>query len=575
MTSFRFYALAAAIIAIGSGCSTTHAGLHVPTEYVTRNHNYWDSSKGEAIQCSGNQPIIPAAYMYPPLMAMGDSLYNGVQSGRINWVLAEWSAPVYVALRLDLIDELEADRKGSRQFVVPQYPAARPKGLNSTEFGTDIEHAPYWTDALSLDRNTANNLNYLLESYRPPNQRALVDNIAFSGANSTDLVGVSPELFRAAATTSIAAGKGRNAFTAANAAFVLNPMHVSCLEDKTPLDQVLLRHPKVLLINIGSNNGVWRAGFSGLSVDSVVKCDQPDEKIVAITGERRCDSTIRTSLGKTYVSDMNLMIAKLASDPSIEEVYINGLIHPSRAANVVPDSNSSLETDSKYADAYQLDLFPNRTSISGAQVRDTDLFVDSVNNTIKDAIKKANATLGHEKFVFVDMDAAFAGYDVKGCLGGDGKVRAGCNSSAKSYTLGPQVGLTCVTKVDNQPLRLAGANIIGRRKDEFCHGIVQGGLFSADNMHPSSIGYGLMAQTVRSAMVPHDIKLQEVVARGGVCHKGIHYTCTAILVVPGYVATDYNLRDIELIAVSGNSDRKNLNTLKALKEFMATLSGSD
>ena len=62
-------------------------------------------------------------FYHPELMAIGDSLYNGMQSLRINWFLSEWSAPNLVAIRLGLIQERNGDRTGQRSFYSPQYPS--------------------------------------------------------------------------------------------------------------------------------------------------------------------------------------------------------------------------------------------------------------------------------------------------------------------------------------------------------------------------------------------------------------------------------------------------------------------
>ena len=55
-----------------------------------------------------------------PMMALGDSLYNGMQSLHLNWWEAEWSTPALVALREGLIAaDAQGNRTGERQFVAP------------------------------------------------------------------------------------------------------------------------------------------------------------------------------------------------------------------------------------------------------------------------------------------------------------------------------------------------------------------------------------------------------------------------------------------------------------------------
>ncbi len=87
------------------------------------NQIYWDGHVEPDVPagtCAAQEDYLARTYGHPPLMAIGDSLYNGVQSMRINWWLSEWSAPTLVALRLGLIDEFRADRTGGRRFYDPQ-----------------------------------------------------------------------------------------------------------------------------------------------------------------------------------------------------------------------------------------------------------------------------------------------------------------------------------------------------------------------------------------------------------------------------------------------------------------------
>ncbi len=53
-------------------------------------------------------------YMRPEMMAIGDSLYNGVSSFRINWWLSEWSVPAQVAIPLGLIHQTDWEPRQNR-----------------------------------------------------------------------------------------------------------------------------------------------------------------------------------------------------------------------------------------------------------------------------------------------------------------------------------------------------------------------------------------------------------------------------------------------------------------------------
>ncbi len=182
-------------------------------------------------------------------MALGDSLYNGVQSLRINWFLSEWSAPTLVAIRLGLIDEYNADRKGKRTFYGPEYEAHGLGPDQTINYGFNLEQAGvknFISSALRIFSIPAEQKNHLqrLLLHIPKNGRSMVDNIAFSGANTIDLLNWTPEDYTSLAKENLgkiytgpisrflflsssyhALG---SAFTYSNAAFVLNPMHDKC-----------------------------------------------------------------------------------------------------------------------------------------------------------------------------------------------------------------------------------------------------------------------------------------------------------------------------------------------------------
>lgn len=575
----RVFRSALTAVVIGSllGQIATQAAAQLPPgpaspdSYRTVEHRYWDGAVAAPFECRGGEPVIGPDYQRPELMAIGDSLYNGVQSGRINWHLAEWSVPILVAMRMDLISEQRADRRGARSFHIAQYPAVAAAGLHSGDFGFNLDAAPRAADLLGVDREIASNLRYLTTEYRPPNGRAMVDNIAYSGANSIDLVRLTPRRFRQASADLLARGKGRDAFTYANAAFVLNPTRQPCLEDKTALQQVLLRKPRVLLVSVGANNGVWRAGFYGETLDPPrfrgSSCDG-DRKI-----PERCINSMRDFLGVALLRDLQQMIDEIKAAPEIEAVYINGLIRPSRVANLLPNTDEALAGNPQYARTYRLDLFRARSTIRGEKVAETDRFVDDLNGRIRTMLASANAGLPSARFHFVNIDAAIAPYDRKACAGATpGSRRDGCQSSAPGLTLGSRHGLRCTVTLDNFPVRLQGDGV-GRWREGFCAGITQGGLFSMDNMHPSSAGYGILAAAVREEMHRHGDIPTEVIVRGRDCpERPQAQQCTALIVQPGYLTTDNNLRETEFLAWSGTTEQRRLLTVRRLANFMQMFS---
>jgi len=561
----RAVAVSLSVLIVGACATIEKKPDHPATaaDYSTVLHRYWDGSVSAGVSCQAGKPVLTPEYERPTLMALGDSIYNGVQSGRINWRLAEWSPPVYVAARLDTIEvNGVADRTGKRSFYTPQYPILTTKGRNA-EFGANLEAVPGLLGLLHSNRALAQDLKYLSEVYRPPNGRPLVENLAFSGANSVDLVAMTPRLLRSAATEAIKRGKGRDAFTYLNAAFVLNPMRLDCLDDMTPLEQVALRKPRFVIINIGANNGIWRAGFNGSRFDDPA-CNAV-EAVPAKKGRSRCSGTIRQFLDGDLRADIRTIMAELAKVDGVEGVYINGLIRPSRVANLVPTSDQSLVEDPAYAATYRLDLFGSKRVIPGTQVWRTDIDVDGVNRRLKSDIEAANGP-GRPKFVFVDIDTAMAPVDYKRCLGSTGTPRPGCNDGGKPFPLGKDLGLTCSVSVNNLPARVNG-NQLGSRRDDFCKAIESGGLFSIDNMHPSSIGYSLIAQAVRESMLANGQFPIEIIDRGHGCDPKLPQSCTLLLVEPGYSTTDSNLRRYEFLSTVGEDNRRHLNRMRKIVDF--------
>jgi hypothetical protein len=172
------------LIATIVGSQQGAAFAQKPTDWAAR-QIYWDGTVAlplEGATCDEKKSNLRARYGNPPLMAIGDSLYNGVQSLRINWWLAEWSAPVFAAMRLHLIDEFRADRTGVRDFYVPQYPTqsvTQNYGFNLEDLNVNIGNQ------LAVQGTALFDLAF---NYKPPNRRPVVENLAFSGANTIDLL---------------------------------------------------------------------------------------------------------------------------------------------------------------------------------------------------------------------------------------------------------------------------------------------------------------------------------------------------------------------------------------------------
>lgn len=359
------------------------------------------------------------------LMAIGDSLYNGVRSLTINADLAAQSVPAQVA------------RAFRWEFFSPDYP--RP-------ILADFEHVFSDTLAGTLDliRNAAANAHAWLAS-ASWSQHAMFHNLSIAQqvVNNVTTANYSEALDRAEQLAALGASlpleKLPVLYQALNTCFVLNPQRKDG-DKRTAIDILAEAKPKRLLINIGINDGLWALLLLGDATDF----------------QHRVDPT----------AAMLTLAAQLkASCSDIQHFYINLFPKPSAIANLMPRTDDENPRDGYFQN--YLGRLIQAGGISGTTMREID---DWVANTLNPAIRAAFAALG-ERAHFVDLYSMNAAYDRKNGI------------ATKSVIV--RNGPTQVM-LDNLPLEVLP--IIGGRRD--------GGLFGLDNLHPTIVGYGLIAQAV-------------------------------------------------------------------------------
>lgn len=496
--------------------------------------------------------------MQPEMMALGDSLYNGVSSLRINWWLSEWSAPAQVAIPLGLIHQHDMDRQADqRRFWGPQYPArfadapmpdqsvfdsyypyaGEEKQLSiysaqTPQFGFDVEQTSLFRLAAGDLQIGTKNLIGLLD-WRPPNGRLLNDNIAFQGADSTDLLRSSAANLRAeleqkprdSSTDRFLTETTRGllddlrkynapnanqlaafamGFFAINGAYVLNPMRNDCIDGLSPIEQVELRRPKRVLINIGSNNGIWKVAFG-----YATSLTQPYRRRDRDPETR----TIISDLTEAYLTDMKSIVERLNKVPGLRYVYINGLMPPSRAGNMMPADRSGVllqnpkpvGSDGYYEFYRPVFSLGSVHVVQGSWLKDADILVKKVNARLRETLDEYNAKPGNTykdggvKFAYVDLDALTSDYDYKHR-----------GEQAQRITINPSARLPLKEPVflDNRALALGTSIDLGNGLGSFTH-VSAGGLFSFDNMHLTTAGYGLLASTVLRVIIDNE-QLQDV-----------------------------------------------------------------
>ena len=359
------------------------------------------------------------------MMAIGDSIYNGVRSLTIDADLAAHSVPAQVAAAFRW------------NFISPDYPRVMLANFEQV-FSDPL------SGTLNLIKGAAANAHAWLAD-GTWSQNAVFHNLSIAQqvvndlttANYSDALTKAGQLAAKGATLQLS--ELPVLYQALNTCFVLNPQRTPG-DKRTAIDILADAKPKRLLINIGINDGLWELLLMG----------------DATNYQKNVDPT--AAMGK-LAADLQ------ARCGDIQHFYINLLPKPSAIANLMPRTDDQSPTGG-YFQQY-LGRLIMAGGIAGGTMREIDNWV---NATLNPAISAAFAPLG-ERAHFVDVYAMNAAYDRKNGIATKSVI---VNSGAMQVLF------------DNLPLEVLP--IIGGRRD--------GGLFGLDNLHPTIIGYGLIAQAV-------------------------------------------------------------------------------
>ena len=380
-------------------------------------------------------------YERPEMMAIGDSIFNGVRSLSIDSQLASFSPPALIATGLDI------------PFQIPDYPYP---------ILVDLEQEI--RDGVDLDRlykHVVQNVDLWLGHQGRWSDIPFFDNIAIGGARYENLHTDTSGYFKWRANQ--LAAKLRTSkqpdwtllgdlHYAINAAFLLNPSGDPDLDDLTPLEQVASRRPKRLIINIGNNHGLYMIGITG-------------------SGDRRFVEEMR--MIPEYAERLAADLQQHCSD--VGTVYFNLLIRPRLLGNLAPRTDNELWNPpgcDKYYKKY-VGRIGGMNGISARHMKSLDAEVKKINEKTMDRMQKA---VGKKiKLVFIDPGEAATKHDRK----------HGCEKK-KDRIFVDRKGTP--NRLSNFPF---SSNIAGFR---------HGGLFGLDNMHPTVPGYALLANAVGSAI---------------------------------------------------------------------------
>lgn len=375
----------------------------------------------------------------PRMMAIGDSMYQGVRSLTFTKELGLFSPPAQVARRLHI------------PFVTPD--PERPLLF-------DLEAILRAGNLLALPstiRNTAvaNVGAWLAEAQW--SQHQVFDNVAFGGAIIESLYkdtyeAYLPQVIKLANGLKAAPGFEPGIlgplWYALGVCFTLNPQRRDEQAGLTQLDQVARRRPEILLVNIGSNEGLFNAAFLGAI---------PDD-----------DDAVKATVAK-----MRELAHRLKELPSaVERIVFNSLVRPRTASNLTSPVQDVFPApvEAGYFDRYAPRIGPN-VLIPGDAVKAYDDRIAQANQAIESDMK---AIVGR-RLTFVDLYAASTAFDGK--------------HFAKRYLeVFPNGADAAGLRLRNQPL-MATAGMFDL-----------GGLTGLDNMHPSVPGYALIADAVLRAM---------------------------------------------------------------------------
>nr|WP_294544010.1 SGNH/GDSL hydrolase family protein [uncultured Rhodopila sp.] len=366
----------------------------------------------------------------PEMMAIGDSLFNGVRSLTINKDLAYWSAPAQVARALGLAD-----------FVNPDYP--RNVVINLEE----------WLKRLEFLFDLHDNIKFWDNC--PHSSLDQFDNIAIASAQYADLWNRTADVAQGQ-LDALHSQLGpdfywinshlADQFFAFNTRFLLNPRGTAGAGGLSPLAIVTQRRPRRLLVSIGANNGLWSMGFDAIPSTGRIGGD---------TGP----------FNQHDLADLKELIRRLSALPGtedgvqgVEHIYINALPLPSGVANLMPGPNVADQPKQYYFRSYENSFGFTYGTLSDAQAKLNDQTVQLVNALLRELAQQ------DARIHIVPIDAVISSYDFKH------------KDNGATIPIGDKI-------LSND---MVAGNTSGWR----------GGLMGLDGMHPSIVGYAVMAQAI-------------------------------------------------------------------------------
>jgi lysophospholipase L1-like esterase len=391
-------------------------------------------------------------YMRPPVMAIGDSMSNGVRSLTIHDELAALSPVQQFVEAVGL------------SMTRPLYP--RPVLFDLEEMARQGI-----TSLFSLQAAVMKNGKAWLTA-KPKSKPLFHDNLSCAGADWSDMFDRRGGDARTEARNAYAQlqasdnfelGAAARLWFSINDAFLLDPNAGTAFAETSQLsqlDQVASRLPERLLVNIGANEGLFRFGMLGAY-------DNTDLDFATCAGAQEIVKQARR-LGQ-------FLAAHLKND--LKFVYFNTLIRPRAVPNLAPYHDQDFLANAtrkalngKYYSEYSTKV-ALRAPVTPVAMKAYDQVIKTANDSAVQAI--ADELAGTPiKLVPVDLYDAIEQFD------------------SKHYGDGRAIEIRKAGKLVKRITNLPFASSVMK---------FQGGIAGLDNMHPSAIGYAAIANEMIAA----------------------------------------------------------------------------
>jgi hypothetical protein len=424
----------------------------------------------------------PAEYLRPPLMAIGDSLLNGMRSYSINDMMAAQSIPAVLAGAITDVAE-------SARFQRARYPRPVLIDVEATLRSLPDSILAAFRERERVLAEIAENARFWLGRFDSPVDQDMplfFDNIAIAGTEDFEVFDETAAGLEALARAFLAAGdllSAKVAFPsgtakrrawdsktngmsdrthalfidlhiAINGRHLLNPRNVPALKNLRPIDQVALRRPRVLLHSLGHNSGLFDITMNG----------KPEAGLAALNDYARGRWPARAET--------------LAALPrQIGRIIVQLLPLPGQVPNLMPHQVTPNPLRDGYHDrtfaAFRVPNASGTVWYTRAQMRRFDDAVRGVNDAIAQAARRAFASQA-DRLVIFDVPGRFNAYDAK-------------HGNGQPVTVTDAAGTRRFTNHGFASYRGGGHRSFG-------------GIGSLDNHHPSALGYRLFARELADAL---------------------------------------------------------------------------